>query len=133
MTRLKKLAYTSEYDGRLEKLRESLISELKSKIEDFEKYKVTNVDFVEYSDFEVEDYFEIINTEDEYEEDKIRVKYTLDEYENEDFEVANGYGYNEYIDLKTENEVITEVISLIQGYDDDDDYDDEDEDEDEEY
>lgn len=128
MTRLKKLAYTSEYDGRLEKLRESLISELKSKIEDFEKYKVTNVDFVEYSDFEVEDYFEIINTEDEYGEDKIRVKYTLDEYENEDFEVANGYGYNEYIDLKTENEVITEVISLIQGYDgydDDDDYDDE--------
>lgn len=123
MTRLKRIAYVSKYDGRLEKIRENLISELKSKIEDFQKYTVTNVNFVEYSDFEVEDYFEIIDTEDEYGEDKIKITYTLDEYENENFEVSNGYGYNEYIDLKTENEVITEVISLIRGYNDD--YDDE--------
>lgn len=123
MKRLKRMAYVSKYDGRLEKIRENLISELKSKIEDFQKYTVTNVNFVEYSDFEVEDYFEIIDTEDEYGEDKIKITYTLDEYENENFEVSNGYGYNEYIDLKTENEVITEVISLIRGYNDD--YDDE--------
>ena len=123
MTRLKRIAYVSKYDGRLEKIRENLISELKSKIEDFQKYTVTNVNFVEYSDFEVEDYFEIIDTEDEYGEDKIKITYTLDEYENENFEVSNGFGYNEYIDLKTENEVITEVISLIRGYNDD--YDDE--------
>lgn len=130
MKRLVKKA--SEYDGKLERIRENVISELKAKVEDFSIFEITNVDWVRGSELEIEDFFEVKNTEESL--DKVKVTYTLDEYERENFEVSWGYDYNEYIDLKDSNSVAAEVVNTILGGYEDEDFEDEDyEDEDEEF
>lgn len=111
MKRLVKKAISSPYDGRLEKIRQDVIGALRKEAEDFDIFEITEVDWVRNSEFEIEDYFEILNTEEEL--DKVRITYTLDEYENENFEIAFGYGYNDYIDLKDSNSIVSKVISIL--------------------
>lgn len=112
---------SSKYDGRLNKIREDVINELKAKVEDFSIFEITNVDWVRNSELEIEDFFEIKNTEESL--DSVKVTYTLDEYERENFEVSWGYNYTEYIDLKDSNGIPNQVITIILGgYDDEDEY-----------